>query len=133
MSGTVEVFRTRYDAFADVPGVEDSEPTEDERFALYELRPCRECGGSGSVVVPSPTEVIGEGVSGQGVVSRRCPYCQRGKQLTRLATTTKEGIGTALVALAEDAREAGDGPLGPIGCLDRVERRWVCIPWARGL
>jgi hypothetical protein len=44
----------------------------------------------------------------------------------RLCTTSKAGIGTALVQLAED-RGSDDPEI--IGVLDRIERRWICSLW----
>lgn len=46
----------------------------------------------------------------------------------REATTSKAGIGTALLTLAEDRRQAGLQP-AVFGVKDRINRRWEATLW----
>lgn len=52
-------------------------------------------------------------------------------ELHRIAETSKDGIGTALVTLADDRAEAGESATEVIGIFDRIERRWISGCWAR--
>jgi hypothetical protein len=58
-------------------------------------------------------------------------YGRDGDNIYRIAETSKEGIGTALVQLAEDRRENGESAVEIIGVLDRIERRWITGLWPR--
>jgi hypothetical protein len=46
-----------------------------------------------------------------------------------LARTSLDGIGLCLKTLADESQITRDDP---IGILDRLDRRWIVNPWARG-
>lgn len=55
-------------------------------------------------------------------------------ELRLVTTSDRDGIGAAILGQDEDAREAGLAglrDLGRFGLLDRIERRWIVLPWHR--
>jgi hypothetical protein len=98
---------------------EDVRP--ENRYGLYVFDTCPECGGSG--VVPSR----------RGKAVSTCQTCNGGgAALQRIAETSREGIGLALVTLEEDRRKLEDPGNPVIGVLDQQERRWLSGVWQRG-
>jgi hypothetical protein len=58
-----------------------------------------------------------------------------GERPRLLATCARDGIGVAVLGQDDDAREAGLRGLIDLGCfglLDRLERRWIVLPYGRG-
>lgn len=61
-------------------------------------------------------------------------YARRGQHLHVLAATdSMAGIGTAIGALHEDAKQAGSRLMdeGATGILDAVAGEWIVLPWHR--
>jgi hypothetical protein len=90
-----------------------------ERFSLYALRDCAECGGRGRAIM------------GNGKPSgARCSSCQ-GEGRTRdlvAEADTPEAVGVALVTLAREGEFEGV----PFGLLDREGEKghkWLVRPW----
>ncbi len=80
----------------------------------------------------SVTEVIGTFTEPEPTEENRYGlYGRDGNDIYRIAETSRDGIGTALVQLAEDRREAGESATEIIGILDRIERRWITGLWPR--
>ena len=108
----------------DLTDVDLAPRDERERFRIYELAPCRACGGRPHKPRKTP--------DGRGAVAGCLDCRNRGTALVLLVTTpTAEGIGVAIATLAEDAHEAGVPPPGPLGVLDGIEARWLALPWGR--
>lgn len=93
---------------------------EEERYRIYELRLCRECGGSGRI------DFDGNG----GWATNRCELCDGGYELVCVAAVgSLQAIGLCLATLAEDDREAGLASPPARGVKDDLERRWLCSLW----
>jgi hypothetical protein len=101
-------------AWNEISGRDDPE----QRFRLYRLCECEVCGGTGG---PVP-----EG----GGVRSRCPGCRgEGRTLENVATTsTPEGVGTALVKLAQEG-EFDECPIGVLDSEGETGRKWLVSPW----
>lgn len=90
----------------------EDEMEEDDRYRLYRLCQCSECGGSAKVD------------------GRRCRTCRgEGRTLDCVATATDpESVGVALITLALE--DEFDGC--PFGLMDRPKGqtgRWLVKPW----
>lgn len=60
-------------------------------------------------------------------------YVRDGRGIRREAATDKDGIGTALVQLADDREANGESATELVGVLDRIERRWISGVWEGGV
>lgn len=92
---------------------------ERERFSLYRLCECPQCGGTGKDKEWIPA-----------VQSSRCDRCRgEGRERQEIATAgTPEAVGVALVTLARE----GEFEECPLGLLDRegeVGQKWLIRPW----
>jgi hypothetical protein len=88
-----------------------------QRFALYRLCECSECGGRAKRVLNSGRTFT-------------CPECRgEGRTLDLVATTeSPEAAGRALVELGRE----GEWAECPVGLLDRmgeVGQKWIFRPW----
>ena len=89
----------------------------DDRFRLYRLCPCENCGGRGRIVLTSGRE-------------NRCKTCRgEGRSLELVATATDpESVGVALVTLCQE----GEFEECPFGLMYRPEGqtgKWLLKPW----
>jgi len=102
----------------------DAGMEEDDRFRLYSLCPCENCGGTGK---SGP----GEHVNGTWKPAPRCKECRgEGRSLSLIATaTSKEAVGVALVTLAEEGEWDGDCPFGLMDRPAGEKGRWLLKPW----
>jgi hypothetical protein len=121
--------------------VEDGRADPAQRFALYRLCECEECGGTGKPhdAVDEPGEKVGRSINlstGQQTEiyrpwpKQRCAACRgEGRNLELVATCgSPEATGLALVTLARE----GEFVECPLGLLDRQGesgKRWLIRPW----
>ena len=99
-----------------------------ERFSLYRLCECPECGGEGKRTLPyhgSPRLAPVE----------KCPEC-RGEGRVREEVASRESpeaVGVALVTLAREGEwQDADGKPCAFGLLDRMgekNEKWLILPW----
>ena len=97
---------------------EDGRNDPEQRFALYRLCECGECGGSGKVV------------ANLGPETRRCLACRGEGRVKELVATCEspEAVGVALVTLGRE----GEFEECPLGLLDREGekgQKWLVSPW----
>jgi DnaJ-class molecular chaperone len=92
----------------------NAEPGNPERFRLYCLRECIECGGFGKVA----------GAKSHVSASVRCPDCRgEGRDRVLIATcATPEAVGVAIVTLARE----GEFEECPLGLLDSEPECETC-------
>lgn len=64
-------------------------------------------------------------------LDRYALYTVRDHGRTRLAETSLDGIGLALVTLLAEGEFGPDGERTPFGLFDRRDRYWVVNPWTR--
>jgi hypothetical protein len=79
-------------------------------------------------------ELPEEAVAPRDEANRYAVYVVAGDRMRWLTTSDARGLGQAIVAQDLDAQAAGLRglvDLGRFGILDRVERRWVVLPWQR--
>ena len=120
-------------AFAEAMASPESTPSEPEReadperFRLYRLCACGECGGTGKVWF-GPVTVGSGNVGARG--QKRCTVCRgEGRSLDLVATCgSPEAVGVALVTLGRE----GEWKECPVGVLDTggaKNEKWIVSPW----
>ena len=121
---------TRYiTALDDGPFVfPESTPSEaemEERFRLYRLCTCSECGGKGKV----GTSVYVSGAP-NATHAKRCKECRgEGRSLDLVATAgTPEAVGVALITLGREG-EWKECPVGVLDTLGEKNEKWILSPW----
>lgn len=92
-----------------------------ERFKLYRLCACSECGGTGK-----STAVVTNPMSGP----KRCIHCRgEGRALQLVATCgSPEAVGVALVTLGREG-EWKDCPVGVLDSAGLKNEKWLVSPW----
>jgi hypothetical protein len=95
---------------------------EAERFRLYRLCPCSECGGTGKEIVvndPTPARFV------------RCKTCRgEGRQLDLVATATDpESAGVAIVTLGREGEWEGC-QFGLLDSQGAKNEKWIVLPWS---
>lgn len=99
-----------------------SDAEMEERFRLYRLCTCGECGGTGK----ADHDDLGIGVK----TTRRCKECRgEGRALDLVATAgTPEAVGVALVTLGREG-EWKECPVGVLDTLGAKNEKWILSPW----
>jgi len=97
-----------------------SEHDSRERFGLYRLCECPECGGRGKwwdLDAPKRPEIKCPECRGEGRIRQEVASCE-----------SPEAVGVALVTLARE----GEFTECPLGLLDRegeTNQKWLILPW----
>ena len=102
---------------------EDGRNDPAQRFALYRLCECGECGGTGKVEDPRNSLTVNMG-------QVRCPSCRGESRMKELVATcgTPEALGVALVTLARE-EEFSECPLGLLDRMGEKGQKWLVSPW----
>lgn len=97
----------------ELPEERDERTRTEERYRIYELRPCPGC-------THCRARTTGRDLGH----NHQVPVCVA-------AVATPQGIGPALIVLADDDRNAGVTAIPARGVKDDLERRWISSLWSR--
>jgi len=105
-----------------------------ERFRIYRLCECPECGGTGKVTIPGKIHGTPGALGSYAVAPtiQRCPECRGEGRTRQLVATmeTPEAVGVALVTLGRE----GEFEECPVGLLEtrpegKTTGTWLIKPW----